>query len=73
MLSRNRDEKTLLKGEGLPDPQGRALWRLSMILREIASSPSQRQSDPAADDQHSGDDIQDSGTKLVSGRIVDKE
>jgi hypothetical protein len=56
---------------GHGNPTERSLWRLSEILREIASSPKQRESDPAADDQHPGEQIQDFGAKPVGAAMTE--
>lgn len=37
MQRRNRREGTSQESQDWDDPQGRALWRLSMILRDIAA------------------------------------
>ena len=45
MPSHDRVEGTRQEGRDLGDPQGRALWRLSLILRDIAAcSPAQEAS-----------------------------
>ena len=54
---------------GHGNPTERSLWRLSEILREIASSPSQRQPDPAADVLRPGKQVRASGAEDVGAAM----
>jgi hypothetical protein len=56
---------------GHGNPTERSLWRLFEILREIASSPKQREPDAAADALRPGDQMPASGAKHVGAAMTE--